>query len=333
MFAFQPVKRQREDDSDSDDERYLKVRVCSRRPASHQVINSCQKSRPWATPSFRHGSSNYHPSSNLPLRPSMPPSPPQALPDLETMTPAQSEHSETDSPTSLHGHFIDFGPPRTDMDMDADMNMDDDDEEDDFDIVGSQPPDSPFIQTFPPPMRPARLDPNLFRQDLPVSSTGRIATPIYASFGHRPSLSSGGMNGLGYPNNGAAGGAGLLGIPSNPLLQTPPVTRKQSVVEVDLDRTRRMPSPISEDEDIPDTPTALTQSQLSRLTVTTELMDVEPGDGDAGVGEPPGVVTTPTRGRKRSGALSGKGRFSMGYREDCEKCKQHVPGHYSHFLP
>jgi hypothetical protein len=95
-----------------------------------------------------------------------------------------------------------------------------------------------------------------------------------------------------------------------------------------------MPSPISEDEDLPDTPTALTQSQLERLRVTpiVETMDVE-NYGDTYIDPPPGAVTTPTRGRKRSGALSGKGRFLMGYRDDCEKCRQRVPGHYSHFLP
>ena len=92
-----------------------------------------------------------------------------------------------------------------------------------------------------------------------------------------------------------------------------------------------MPSPISEDDDIPDTPTSFAQSQLSRLSVTSN-MDLASISEDSDMAPPPGVNTAPAKGRKRSGALSGKGRFSMGYREDCEKCRLRVPGHYSHFL-
>ena len=43
--------------------------------------------------------------------------------------------------------------------------------------------------------------------------------------------------------------------------------------------------------------------------------------------------------RRRSDAISGGGGgetgkvvFSMGYRADCEKCRERVPGHYSHVL-
>ena len=125
---------------------------------------------------------------------------------------------------------------------------------------------------------------------------------------------------------------GLLSVPRQPVLQTPPVSKKKAYIE--QDRSRRMPSPISEDEDLPDTPTtAFAQSKLSRLTVTSipEHMDCEGMNGEP---QPPspGLVRTPTTGRKRSGALSGRGKFSIGFREDCEKCKQRVPGHFAHFL-
>lgn len=134
------------------------------------------------------------------------------------------------------------------------------------------------------------------------------------------------MNGLGYPTSGSAGG-----VTSNPLPPLPGLTVRKSRQEQPSERSRRMPSPISEDEDIPDTPTALTQSQLSRLSVSHEKPEDMEMDEDHYT-TPLALPLTP-RGRKRSGALTSTPRFSMGYRDDCEKCRQRVPGHYSHFLP
>ena len=249
------------------------------------------------------------------------------------MTPAQSDHSEANSPASVQDELPNFPYPSV---VDEDMDMEDDD-----DVIGSQPPESPFVATF---MRPAKLNFDSYGREHEVNNTGRMPTPIFPTFGgHRGPMNTSGMGGLTYPSSGLAGGMnltagnGYLGIPLNPILQAPPPSRK--LAQIDEDRSRRMPSPISEDDDLPDTPTALTQSQLSRLSMTSsyhhlEHMDMESGahDGDSEM-PPPGVVTTPTRGRKRSGALSGKSRFSMGYRDDCEKCRQRVPGHYAHFLP
>ena len=210
--------------------------------------------------------------------------------------------------------------------MHANLDMDLDMDEDDLEMVASPPLESSFV----PFLRPAKLNSDLFSRDPNSNNTGRMPTPIY------PSFQTGSMAGLGYPSSGMAGGVsvnnGYLGVPSNPPTQRTPTPRKQS--QVDYDRARRMPSPISEDEDIPDTPTALTQSQLSRLSVTSnsynDHMDFE--DAGAGTAPAPGAFATPTRGRKRSGAFTGKARFSMGYRDDCDKCRQKVPGHYSHFL-
>lgn len=236
------------------------------------------------------------------------------VPNLGAMTPEESEHSEAGSPASIHDDLPLLFSPQNDMDYA--MQMD----EDDPDVIASQPPDSPFITTN---FRPAKLNADLFSRDPAANNTGRIPTPIY------PNFHTGAMSGLGYPGSGLAGGMsmsnGYLGAPSSntPATRPPPVRQQSS--QADQDRSRRMPSPISEDEDIPDTPTALTQSQLSRLSVTSsDRMDAE-------MAQP--TAPTPTRGRKRSGALTGMPRFSMGYRDDCEKCRQRVPGHYSHFLP
>jgi hypothetical protein len=187
--------------------------------------------------------------------------------------------------------------------------------EDDFDIIGSPPPDSPMMQVF----RPPKLNANLFAE--PASNTGRIPTPIHGSFYA--------------PRGPVARSTNPHPHSEFPQFQ-PPVMRKQA--QLDMGRDWRMPSPISEDEDAPDTPTGFTQSQLERLHMT----DGAPGETmetDAhGHGIP--VVTieappTPTarKGRARSGAFTGKGRFSMGYRDDCDKCRARIPGHYSHFLP
>lgn len=92
--------------------------------------------------------------------------------------------------------------------------------------------------------------------------------------------------------------------------------------------TERVPSPISEDE--PHTPTTVAGSQLSLLTVTDIDMDMEPP-------EPPEVeVVVVRKQRARSGAFTSprdpSKKLSMGYRDDCEKCRNRVPGHMNHFL-
>ena len=91
----------------------------------------------------------------------------------------------------------------------------------------------------------------------------------------------------------------------------------------------RFPSPISEDE--PHTPTTATGSQLSLLTMTDVDMDMEASEPTS----QPEVVTV-RKQRQRSGAFISprepSKKFIMGYREDCDKCRDRVPGHMNHFL-
>jgi hypothetical protein len=315
MMSFHTMntKRRRDDDSDSEEERYMKVCCVSLAGKDQTIDIPSQKSRTWSIQ--QHNGPSMFPSSNLPLRTS--PSPPHTVPGLVVMTPAHSDHSDADSPASLHDEPPSFSSSHHDMDYS--MQMD----EDEFDIVTSQPPDSPLVATN---FRPAKLNSDLFRRDSAANAADRVPTPMY------PTFNTGGMNGLGYPSSGMAGGLGMTSTFLNPTSHSAsrmlPPPRKQANSQ-DEDRSRRMPSPISEDEDIPDTPTALTQSQLSRLSVTTHHRVDDEMDAIMG-----SSLLPPTpRGRKRSGALLGVGRFSMGYREDCEKCVQRVPGHYSHFLP
>ena len=92
----------------------------------------------------------------------------------------------------------------------------------------------------------------------------------------------------------------------------------------------RFPSPISEDEC--HTPTTATGSQFSLLSVTDIDMDME--------STPRPAPQTPEVHVRKQRAISGaftsprdpSKKFSMGYREDCEKCRNRVPGHMNHFL-
>ena len=271
-----------------------------------------QKARPVCTEQANYGEPRFQSSVTLPHRPSHTPSPPRLFTDIRFMTPAKSDYDGAQSPDSVSGGPVCISRESSNMDYDMDMD------EDDFD-VRSQPPESPALYSSSSSfMRPAMLQAALFNSESSPSN-GRLPTPIHATF------KRGSMNGLGYPMSGSAGGLNTSNMHA-PSMQAPPQnTWKASRLEKDEERSRRMPSPISEDDDIPDTPTALTQSQLSRLSVSHDYMDTEESSNLV----PP---ITP-RTRKRSGALTGMGKFSMGYREDCEKCRQRVPGHYSHFLP
>ena len=119
-----------------------------------------------------------------------------------------------------------------------------------------------------------------------------------------------------------------------------------------------LPSPISEGD-----PDALAGGRLARLSVVgDDAMDFESGEAVKSVATSPTKIdvntqdsaivqtssveplnpartdlpaaTGSTHERRRSlTAPSDKRRFSMGYRDDCEKCRMRVPGHFSHFLP
>ncbi|KAF1933059.1 uncharacterized protein M421DRAFT_1621 [Didymella exigua CBS 183.55] len=261
-----------------------------------------KKSRPVYLARFNHGFAQS--PLHINVGPSLPPSPPAA-------TSHNSMHNEQTQESTWGGPVLSSNW----QDVDYSMDMEEDDSQSD---VRSQPPESPFGNHF---FRPPTLNPSssLHSEN---GSTGRISTPIH------PTFNRGGMSGFGYPSSGSAGSMTSNALPP---LSSLTVRKSRQDQPHDRSRSRRMPSPISEDEDIPDTPTALTQSQLSRLSVSRE----KPEDMDMDKESAATSLTLPLtpRGRKRSGALTGTPRFSMGYRDDCEKCKQRVPGHYSHFLP
>ncbi len=99
-------------------------------------------------------------------------------------------------------------------------------------------------------------------------------------------------------------------------------------------RRRRLPSPISEDDDsVLQSPTTVTGTMFGRMDVGGA--GNEEGNRDtvqglkAGESKAKGVTWKKEEAR---GSGFGKTTFSMGYRADCEKCRMKVPGHYSHVL-
>lgn len=209
-------------------------------------------------------------------------------------------------------------------------------DDDTVSIAESQSPPTP-IQGF---ARPAKLAPAPYRGQL---AEGRVPTPIHNSF-----FTNGA---LGIPRSSSDG--------SNMDLEDVPLQTVRSPMAPPPRRTtlrdHPMPSPIRESLLSPGIPlrspgslhspgpfhspttsgsmetSIAAASQMSRLSMNgSENMDIDDGRG----GEDSGIDMSPRKGRARSGALSTqKTRYVMGYRDDCDKCRAKVPGHFSHFLP
>jgi hypothetical protein len=105
-------------------------------------------------------------------------------------------------------------------------------------------------------------------------------------------------------------------FPSTPLSVSPYLYTSHSP-------NRPMPSPIRED---------IMDSQLSKLSVRDEPMDLDdqmpfsPTDSEISFG-------VARKGRARSGAITTSSRkIFAGYLQNCDKCRDKVPGHYIHFV-
>ncbi|KAK4946666.1 hypothetical protein LTR66_014260 [Elasticomyces elasticus] len=202
------------------------------------------------------------------------------------------------------------GSPQ-DIDMDVSSSDNDDDDDDDH---SPAPSFSHSPEVHFPPIRPSSFQPRPSRKPTPI---------------HPPSYST-----------------TSLRRSTRPLSANPPTSTQQQQQQPD-----RLPSPISEDEPpTPSHPSLLPMSsQLSLLSVhsaspTSPTSPSSPSStttaaaaaavklpDDVEMQTPPLVVVV--KQRARSGAMQGQlRRFSMGYRDDCEKCRKRVPGHMSHFV-
>ena len=207
------------------------------------------------------------------------------------------------------------------MQIDAEIDRDSD-----LEMLDSQPPDSPFWSRMQsctaglmsPTRRPSQTE-NLARDGT------RIATPIYGHFNYADSSAP---------------------VRSSTTTSTTFFSQDLSSTSHSLFHRRRdLPSPISEDESM-NSPTTVTGSMLRRLNmnhqtstyhnnhtpVTTPdspVPETSVGDAFMATGEPP--IREQRRGAIVGGS-QGKAILSMGFRSDCEKCRQKVPGHWSHVL-
>ncbi|KAF2761203.1 hypothetical protein EJ05DRAFT_473744 [Pseudovirgaria hyperparasitica] len=178
------------------------------------------------------------------------------------------------------------------MDIDSETDSDDDN-----DVPMTPPPPQSRLSppTFIRPTRPARLDAQKLAN--PAASTGRLPTPIAATNTDSTSLRP--------PLPRARTSPAPLRLPVRAL--------RNSALAFD---DTGLPSPISENE--PTTPGCSAEMLLERMNVFGSV------EGDARCAVP--------RRRMRSGAVSARGRWEEGRREDCERCRDGVKGHTGHFV-
>lgn len=166
----------------------------------------------------------------------------------------------------------------------------------DLDMVDSQPR-SPLpwqSRTLLSPPLPQNL------LSLPVNpSGGRIPTPIYGHFTNDVNMEMGELT-----------AANVV-----------PTIREED----DWWRKRELPSPISDHDSAMVSPMGETYGMMGRLHV-----------GGVGVRPPSNRVSDSVNSmflrRPESQAVDRPSKLVMGYRADCEKCRQKVPGHYSHIV-
>ena len=202
-------------------------------------------------------------------------------------------------------------------DISGDMDLDDDAVYQ-MSTTNSKLPSSPWTLRASPPIQPINR-PQVRQQ------TSRVPTPIV----HRPVR----------PRPAPLQNSGKLRTNASDIVP-------RSSLSALFDR---LPSPVDEDE--PHTPTTAAGSQLSLLSVNDMDIDSAPTPTSAVSAdvESETDVTTPSaqstshldavvvrKQRQRSGAFISSPdvarKFSMGYREDCEKCRNRVPGHMNHLL-
>ncbi|KAF9886017.1 hypothetical protein FE257_012073 [Aspergillus nanangensis] len=100
------------------------------------------------------------------------------------------------------------------------------------------------------------------------------------------------------------------------------------------EHSQRLPSPVSEGEDIP-TNLSLTINYLGHASHSN--VDPLPADGPTLNLEQPsatllGQDQRSTPYRKLGPSKKKKASVAMGFRADCEKCRRKIPGHYSHII-
>jgi len=252
------------------------------------------------------------------------------LPRAPVLTPAESSEDESEDGSPSH-----CGPRLPSHLLAASLVHIDDS---DLDMEDSQPLGSPLwspqLSSSPTTLSMHRdstsmpAKPVARVKQLSISST-RIPTPIYGHFQISPQDIS-----MDTPTSTT---------PSEP---TPKLATLHETQHDLFMRRRRLPSPISEDENM-ESPTTVTGGMLRKLDMRANHSPAYPSDVDMMM--TPVTPSTTNIGYsewrdKRRGAFDGRimgtkpvqpstpGKvvLSMGFKADCEKCRSRVPGHYSH---
>lgn len=170
-------------------------------------------------------------------------------------------------------------------------------------------------------LSPPRLPYLLDTQQRPGSN--RIATPIYGHFG-----------GIDVNSDRAQAGTRLATTLS-------PLIREDE--ELHWWRDRRFPSPI-DDADEHMTPINQADGMMGRLNMnnlssphnlnSSQVLESNSGEVQRETSLWRSVVEQQGRRERHSHEpeVPRSGRLTMGYRADCDKCIQKVPGHYSHVV-
>ncbi len=167
----------------------------------------------------------------------------------------------------------------------------------------------------------------------PDAATSRIPTPIQPNFADQ-------LRGQQWANS-AAGRRGVVNMGHHQVgIADQPCAQCDAPPGQDWQNNRRLPSPISESEDcMAHSPG---NAALQAMEHPNAMMDIEvqrPCASDDGEGEPDSP-NSHRKGHTRSRHTVNtwtwqpgmKRSFSIGYRSDCDKCRDKVPGHFNHII-
>lgn len=151
------------------------------------------------------------------------------------------------------------------------------------------------------------LSPGLFQADPSRTLSDRIPTPMNAHFGHSTQMPS---------SNHVMHGMEMGGFGDS------------------HNRGRRLPSPISEDEPSPSTVLEGLSEIHMEVEKDTPMQEVKELPRKGHRRSPYGFnnLANWSMNNEMSSGGEQKRTFSMGYRSDCEKCRDRVPGHFSHII-
>lgn len=247
-------------------------------------------------------------------------------------SPTTKKLSFQPSPSPSYGAYT--APATHDMDS-MDMDMED---TDDHHVH--------HVQDMPAQLNPGHCQPDPMQ---PGDIASRMPTPIHCSFAAqvRGNNCQRGNNWSGAAGNVVMQPSGFGPPPAQS--SVPRSLDRAALVDWNMVQNRRLPSPISESggEEL-GSPRMKAQQHPGMPPRAASAMEFSPhtskesscGDHTMDVEAPAAGQTPPKKGHTRSRHTLNnwtqvpgmKKSFSIGFRTDCEKCRQKVPGHFNHII-